>query len=108
DFTSINGVGRTRIARLNADGSVDLTFVPEMAPNGPVNDIAVFLDKIYIVGDFSQVGSTNRNRIARLNSDGSLDLEFNAGLGADGPVHAVSVQADGQILIAGDFFTVNG
>ena len=27
-FTAINGVGRSRIARLNTNGSVDLTFDP--------------------------------------------------------------------------------
>ncbi len=108
DFTSVAGAGRGRIARLNEDGTVDLSFVPVAAPNGPVYDIVSHVGKIYIVGDFTSVGSVPRVNIARYNSDGSLDTTFDSGVGPDGPAYAVAVQRDGQILVAGEFTRLNG
>jgi uncharacterized delta-60 repeat protein len=35
-FTTFNGVARNRLARLNADGSLDLTFDPGAGPNSAV------------------------------------------------------------------------
>ncbi len=39
---------------------------------------------------------------------GSLDLSLNTSAGPNGPVYACDLQADGQILVAGDFTRVNG
>lgn len=54
------------------------------------------------------MNGTNRNRIVRLNSDGSLDTSFNPGTGADGLVRSIALQPDGNVLIGGNFTTVNG
>jgi uncharacterized delta-60 repeat protein len=69
DFSTLNGgtVTRNRIARLNADGTVDTTFDPNV--NSAVFSIAVQTDgKILIGGAFSTLngGTVTRNRIARL------------------------------------------
>jgi uncharacterized delta-60 repeat protein len=54
-FTSIGGQTRNRIARLNADGSVDTTFDPNA--NGDVDAVAVQTDgKILVVGIFTSIG----------------------------------------------------
>jgi len=75
-FTSVLGVTRNNLARLNADGTLDSTFNPN--PNGDVNSVTVQPDgRILIGGSFSSVISTTRNRIARLNADGTLDTVFN-------------------------------
>ena len=75
-FTTIGGVTRNRIARLNADGSLDTEFNPNA--NGYVYSIVPQADgKILIGGIFTTVGGVTRNRIARLNADGSLDTAFN-------------------------------
>lgn len=108
DFNSVAGTGRGRLARLNADGSVDLSFVPTAAPNGPVYDLVSHVGKVYVVGAFTSVGNTPRINIARYNSDGSLDTTFDSGVGPDGPAYAVAVQKDGQILVAGEFTRLNG
>ena len=42
-----------------------------------------------------------RNNIARLNTDGTLDTAFDPN--ANGAVFAIAVQADGKILVGGDF-----
>jgi uncharacterized delta-60 repeat protein len=108
-FNSYNGTARNRIARLNADGSLDATFNPGTGANGPVYTTAVQSDgKIIIGGDFSTYNGTARNRIARLSADGSLDATFNPGTGASNFVYTTAVQSDGKIIIGGDFFTYNG
>src|SRR5262249_7370824 len=77
-FTQFDGMARNYIARLNANGSVDTSFVATpsywvrymaLQPNG----------KIVIGGFFTSVGGMPRNRVARLNSDGTLDTTFDPG-----------------------------
>ena len=104
-YSSWNG---TNVMRLNADGSLDSSFKANTGAYG-VNAIVVQPDgRVLIAGGFQLVNGTNRNRIARLDSDGSLDLGFDPGIGADGIVRCLAVQPDGNILIGGDFTTVNG
>ncbi len=66
-FTSYNGTGRTNLARLNADGSLDTSFDPGTGTTSRVNDILVQNNgKVLLGGDFTSYNSTGRNRIARL------------------------------------------
>ena len=104
---------RNRIARLNADGTVDANF--NVDANGRVSSVAVQADgKILLGGSFYTVrghgalSATERNRIARVNANGTLDASFNPN--ANGSVHEIAVQADGKILLGGDFtsFLANG
>lgn len=48
------------------------------------------------------------NRIARLNADGSLDARFDLGTGANSTVRALSQEADGKVLVGGNFTSING
>ena len=101
-FTTLGagGTARSRIARVNADGSLDMGFNPNA--NGSVHSLAVQEDgKILFGGGFTAVGATTRNRIARVNADGSLDTDFDPK--ADNNVNSVAVQADGKILLGGQF-----
>jgi uncharacterized delta-60 repeat protein len=108
-FSAVNGTNRNGIARLNANGSLDNTFDPGGASNGGVTALALQSNgKVVIVGGFTTVNGTNRNRIARLNADGSLDSSFDPGTGANGRIVSVALQPDGNVLIAGDFITING
>jgi len=110
-FTTGRGATLNRIARLNADGSLDTGFNGGSDPgvNGGVEAIALQPDgKIVIGGGFTTVGGVTQNRIARLNTDGSLDTTFNAGasVGVSGQVNAIVLQPDGKILIGGAFTAV--
>jgi uncharacterized delta-60 repeat protein len=88
-FTSFNGVSRSHVARLNADGSLDAAFNP--TANGTVWAAAVLADgKVLIGGDFNSVNSQTRNHLARLNADGTLDTTFNPGTTLNGPVYAIA------------------
>lgn len=110
NFTTYNGISRARIARLNADGSLDLSFDPGTGVNGTVNAMVLQPDgRIVLGGAFSQVNGISRQRIARLNADGSLDLSFDPGPnGFGGQVRGIAVQADGKLLVGGDFNSYNG
>lgn len=106
-FTAYDTYPRQRLARLNADGSLDTAFVPVI--DGQVRAIARQTDgKLIIGGDFTSVSATARARVARLNADGTLDTTFAPGSGANQIVRAVLVAADGKVLIGGDFTSVAG
>ena len=108
-FTSFDGTARNGIARLNADGSLDTTFDPGQGFDDEVLRITVQADgKILVGGDFTSFDGTSRNYIARLNADGSLDTTFDPGQGFDGDVNAIVLQANGKILVGGDFTSYDG
>ena len=110
-FTSVqpNGAAstttRNRIARFNADGSLDTSFDPNA--DKPVLAIAVEPNgEIVIGGGFSKLqpngvsAATTRSCAARLNSDGSLDMGFDPEPNAS--VSSIAVLPSGQIVIGGD------
>ncbi len=117
-FSAVGGTARIRIARLNADGTLDATFSPSIDPNNTsltpeVMALALQADgKIVVGGGFMAVqggGATSptvRNRIARLNADGTLDDAFNPD--ANGMVLSLAVQPDQEILVGGGFTTIQG
>ena len=109
NFDVVGGVRRSRIARLNADGSLDTTFTRGngVDGNGIVWVVGSQNDgKVFVGGEFSSVNGTARANLARLNNDGSLDTTFTAQV--SDRVLQLAVQPDGKILIGGDFQTVNG
>ena len=115
DFTSINGVGCKRIARLNPDGSVDTSF--QMTTEfmvDRIDAIAVQSDgKIIIGGYLTYYGVTeSQTYLFRLNTDGSWDKTFTAGgyiyssqttYGVNNLVKVINVDSNDKILIGGDF-----
>jgi uncharacterized delta-60 repeat protein len=107
-FTEYDGIAINRVARLNADGSLDDTFTVGTGASGSVRTTAVQQDgEIIIGGEFTSYNGTAINRVARLNSDGTLDDSFTVGSGATGAVCATAVQADGKIVIGGLFNIYN-
>ncbi len=112
-FTQVNGATHHRIARLNANGSLDATYNPSVTGTGIVGltSLAIQSDgKAVIGGAFAQVNGTGRVNIARLNDDGTLDTTFDPGAGVIGGaspyLNAVRLQADGKPIIGGMFTTV--
>lgn len=106
-FSSVNGIPRNGIARLNTDGSLDMTFDPGtgVGPDGAeamVSSVAIQSDgKILIGGHFFTYNGTPTVCIARLNEDGSLDTTFAGAEGYD--VRGIAIQNDGRIVIGGVF-----
>ncbi|MCW5907544.1 MAG: T9SS type A sorting domain-containing protein [Chitinophagales bacterium] len=109
DFTTYNGVARNRIARLNADGSLDTSFVVGTGANATVYAFAVDAQgKIYVGGNFATFNGTTVNRIVRLNSNGSIDNTFDMGTGFNNYVYEIVLQPDGKILASGAFTNYKG
>lgn len=109
DFTSYNGISVSRLVRLDADGTIDPTFVVGTGLDLSVKTISIdAVGKILIGGDFTSYNGTSINRVARINQDGSLDATFNSGSGLNGSANSISLQADGKIIIGGSFTSVNG
>lgn len=107
--TSYNTVSRNRIARLDTDGTLDMSFDPGTGFDYAVSVIVVQSDhKILVGGSFNSYNGTTKNNIIRLNDDGSIDSSFNSGTGANYGVYDIAIQGDGKILIVGDFTMYNG
>jgi len=110
-FTNFNGVPRSRVARLFPDGRLDPTFLNGLSgPNSAPSDMVLQPDgKVLIVGNFTNVNGVVRSNVARLNADGALDAGFFQGMtAASSGVSAVAVQADGQVIVGGNFTTFAG
>ena len=63
EFNSFNGVARSKIARLNADGSLDTAFHPGAGANNTINATALQSDGKVIVG--TQLSRIRRSTSAR-------------------------------------------
>ncbi|MEY2490277.1 MAG: hypothetical protein QOC70_2219 [Verrucomicrobiota bacterium] len=110
-FTTVLGVARNNIARLNTDGTLDAGFDPNA--NADVHAIAIQADgKILVGGNFSvalgpnSIGGQPRNRIARLDATTGLADSFDPD--ANAVVMSIAIQADGKILAGGAFQGLGG
>lgn len=111
NFITYNKIASRCIARLNADGSLDKSFVVGAGFNTEVNAILVQPDgKIIAGGQFNNYNGTANpcNKIVRLNSDGSIDKSFNIGTGFRNEVNALALQPDGKIIVGGVLANYNG
>jgi uncharacterized delta-60 repeat protein len=102
NFTTVNGIPRRSIARLNKNGTLDTQFSPGTG-NGWVQSMALQPDGKVIVGFMETVAPGNL-KIVRLNQNGSLDTGFNVYTSCcGGIVYALVLQPDGKILGGGYF-----
>lgn len=108
-FTSFGGVTRNKVARLNADGSLDTGFDPGEGPGSDnILCAAVQQDgKVWIGGAFQAINGNRRQSIARLRADGSLDIGLDVKMGAWSEVRTILVQPDTKIVVAGTFGQIN-
>ena len=113
DYNSAIGNSPGVLGRLNADGSVDLSFQAGFTADLAVNTVALQGDgKILVGGRFNTVRGAAHKGFARLNTDGSLDTAFTGGIDTAGTsndfVYALAIQPNGKILIGGNFTSVDG
>lgn len=109
---AIGGTPFKGAQRVNADGSIDSSFSSLLTMHSPVEAIALHPNgEIIIGGEFDFVGAVAQKYIARLTADGTVDgtfaplLDNSAGVTA---VRALAARADGKVLVAGEFTSVNG
>jgi len=97
-----SGTTRNCIARLNADGTLDTGFNPNVwsSVSPYVYSLAVQADgQILLGGDFDKVGGITRTNLARLSANGTLDAGFNPN--ARLVVFGVAVQATARFCWEG-------
>ena len=80
-FTNVDGIARNRIARLQPDGSLDVSFRPFTSSgagaNRDVNTLALFPDgRLLLGGFFTTINGKSSNRIAVLNAKAAQTIEF--------------------------------
>lgn len=76
-FVSVNDVARVNIARLNPNGSVDLTWSANLDNSGIVNAVAVVGTNIYAGGTMRVLDDPTRYGLVRLSgTDGSTDRSW--------------------------------
>ena len=99
------------IARINNDGSVDTSFIPN--PNQAVNAIAVQPNGDVVFGGYfttvqpeDTASPTLRNHIARVNAYGVPDSTLDPDVA--GSVFASAVLPNGQLLVGGTFLSIGG
>lgn len=113
-FNSYDGLGSNGIARLNANGTLDGTFLVGtglglggFTANGL--SIAVQPDnKILIAGNFSDYDGTPANHLVRLNTNGNIDATLNTGSGFNSYCPSLALQPNGKIIVGGFFTSFNG
>ncbi|PAT41510.1 hypothetical protein CK623_00815 [Vandammella animalimorsus] len=113
-FTSAGGQPYEKLARLNADGTLDTSFVNPGIQGSEVRVIHELPNgQILIGGNFTQVQGQPRAHLALLNADGTLDTQFSAPA-LSALVHtklevlSFTRQADGKLLVGGYFTMQEG
>jgi uncharacterized delta-60 repeat protein len=111
-FTPVNGHPRTNLARLNANGTLDLSFTNDAVGPFDASVQAISMQTngtVFIGGSFTTLNGASRSRIVRLNIDGSLDSGFQPGRGAvEGSITRLSILPDGKTLAGGLVTFQNG
>jgi hypothetical protein len=114
NFTSVNGVARQRLARINSTTGAVVTSFTATA-SAIVQDMTLVGSNIVVGGNFQQVSGVARSRLAMISATtGALQPSLNlsiAGLHTGGVTHVneLDVSPDGtRLLIVGNFTTVAG
>lgn len=98
-----------RLAKINSDGTRDISFSASGISTGTTEMVKVLDNGQLIVAGFY----SNQGPILKLNADGSIDNTFNsvsimAGVNSNGKINDIELQADGKIIIGGRFTDIDG
>lgn len=109
DFTTYNGLTASRIARLNADGSLDTSFNTGSGFNSTPQVIELDSSgKIFVGGSFTTYQGITASRIIKLNTDGTKDATFNNNNTFNNDVYSIAFDSLGKIWVGGIFTSYLG
>jgi uncharacterized delta-60 repeat protein len=109
EFTSIGGCSNSFLARLESDGLLDASFNPAGQTDGAVSCLLQQPDrKVLVGGSFGRLLGHTQPALARLLADGALDPTFVCTNQITGYVFALLPQADGSVLLGGNFLGIIG
>lgn len=106
-YSSLQG----RVVHLSASGGLVPGWNVPSSPNQPLlNSLAPLPNgQVLIAGPAQYTAATGPARgVSLLNADGSYNASFTPSVQMAGVVHDVAVQADGKLVIIGDFDELNG
>ena len=103
DFTEVGGVARSKVARINADGTLN-AWSPTV--NGiAVNQLILSGSTLYIGGDFTSVNGMSRSNLAAIDVNTGNLTSWNPA--ADLKVSSLAL-AGGVLYVGGEFTTIGG
>lgn len=115
-FNRVHGVTRVGVARLNADGSLDASFVPPANAATPLGQGGTMLfytmgpvapdGGLYVFGTFRLTPDGPVTSALRLFPNGSVDSSFS--VATDFQINFGAVQGDGKLIVTGQFTKLNG
>nr|WP_294785028.1 T9SS sorting signal type C domain-containing protein [uncultured Flavobacterium sp.] len=109
-FSVFDGLNQGRLAKIDRDGERDIAYLASgVGFDNSVSTVLPLPDKKTIVGgSFKKFNGESVSRIACLLENGSNDIAFNSQKsGANNLVKATALQADGKIILAGNFTKYN-
>jgi hypothetical protein len=101
-FTQVGGLARTNLAHILSDMSV-AAWAPN--PNSAVQQLAVSVSTVYVVGNFGTIGGQSRNYLAAVDASTGLATSWNPN--PSNPVNAIAVSG-GLVYVGGGFSTIGG
>ncbi len=119
-FTTVNGVARKKIARLNPDGSLNASFdvnwaaIVNAAQTPSIRSMEVLPDGKILLGGYFGSGQPLEysKSVVRLNADGTFDSALTSfpqiHSGSSAFVEKAEQLPNGKILICGNFTLANG
>jgi uncharacterized delta-60 repeat protein len=108
NFSSVSGVERVGLARLQSDGSLDASFNAHFKEAGRVQAIAVQPDgRALVAGEWLPVQDEWGADLVRLSVNGERDPSL-ARVETDGYLQALAFGADNTVYVAGWFQVLNG
>ncbi|WP_239023064.1 T9SS sorting signal type C domain-containing protein [Flavobacterium endoglycinae] len=109
-FSVFDGQNQGRLAKVNFEGEQDSSYLSSGIGfnNSVFKIIPQENKKTIVVGNFITFNNNPAPRIARLLEDGSSDPDFNKEqTGANNLIKSAILQADGKIIIGGNFTKYN-
>ncbi|SCY00556.1 delta-60 repeat domain-containing protein [Flavobacterium anhuiense] len=109
-FSVFNGQNQGRLAKINSDEEHDIAYLSSGIgfDNSVLSILPLPNQKIIVGGNFNKFNGTAVSKITCLLEDGSIDTSFNTGkTGANYLVKTTVLQADGKIVIGGNFTKYN-
>ncbi|MAS93920.1 MAG: hypothetical protein CMO55_12065 [Verrucomicrobiales bacterium] len=95
------------LVRLNADGTLDTTFTPNLTGGGVFSAVPQVNGKIILASNLSKIDDIDVELFNRINGDGTLDTTFDYLLTPGGGRDAI-VKDNGNLFLGGFFAEING
>ena len=109
-FSQIGGLARNGIAKLSTGngGAADPSWQADTGRSW-ASTLCVQNGSFFAGGYFPTINGTVSPSLAKLDpSSGAVDRSFSAQVGQPGKAQAVARQADGKVVLGGDFYLVDG